>query len=219
MDLFNKITIAHFIWYLVPGLALVFFLLFPFLILNPHLAYLIFKNLNPLGVILLGIVLGFSLDGLRLYRFRPNYKKTKDAFFMNLKEAINIELDPYFIQAQVSDVAKQKKVTGIGIHHAIWIMHGHLAILAFLECAFWGVTTLYILIWGDYPFYFMTIAGESRWLMASLYATLGGLFFLIGLRFHLVSMEDQNTTNTMFLNFAKQYRKEIQTLLNMTTES
>ncbi len=214
MELFNKITIAHFIWYLVPGLALIFFILFPFLILNPHLTKYIFTNLGPIGVILLSIILGFALDGLRLYRLRPGYNNIKQSFFNSLIKVLDVNgLDPYFVQSHVTDVAKQKKVTGIGIHHAIWIMHGHLAMISLLECILWVLVSAYFLHYGSgaYPILIIT---QSKCVAIGTYIFFVVLFLLISIRFHLISTEDQVVTNNMFLNFAQQHKDEIRKLLN-----
>lgn len=217
MELFNKITIAHFIWYLVPGLALFFFLLFPFLIINPLLAKSIAQNLGSVGIILLAIILGFMLDGLRLYRLRPNYNKNKDQFFLSLQQTIGLpNLDPYFIQSHISDFARQKKITGIGIHHAIWIMHGHLSMIAFLEFIFWIVALAYYYFAGSSPY--QIIKPVSSWNIAlTAYSGFALLFFCMGIRFHKIAMEDQKRTNQMFLDFAKQHYTELRTLLNART--
>jgi hypothetical protein len=215
VELFNKLTISHFIWYLVPGLALVFFLLFPFFVLNPPLAKLIYANLTPVGIVMLAIFLGFVLDGLRLYRMRPKYKQTKIVFFTQLKNTLGANnLDPYFVQSHVADVARQKDVSGIGIHHAIWIMHGHLSILAFLECLFWVSVLGYFYFFGCSPYPILVIT--TSWTKAAfVYGALSLVYLSLGLRFHKISMEDQSTTNKMFLNFATQHRKEIKHLLNI----
>jgi len=215
MDLFSKITIAHFIWYLVPGLALVFFVLFPFVIIDPHLAKLLLQNIGSVGVVLLSIVMGFSLDGLRLYRFRTNYGNIKSNFFEELKNIIGIDLDPYFIQSHISEIARAKEVTGIGIHHAIWIMHGHLAVLSLLESIFWLVASVYFYIWGK-PICPLLVFPVTKIVCLWTYATFFLFFGLVGYRFQAISIEDQQTTNRMFLNFAKQHKSEILQLLNVS---
>lgn len=213
MDMFNKITMSHFIWYLVPGLGLIFFLLFPLLVFQPHVAKLIFETVGPFGIIILGIILGFFLDGLRLYRWRPKYSEIKDTFFRELQNTIDIDLNPYFIQSHISDVARSKNITGLSLHHAIWIMHGHCAILGLVEALFWQLATLYF-YFSEIPAYSLFGMDVSRGVAIMSCIGLWGLFFFIGFRFQQISIEDQKTTNKMFLNFAAQHSNEIQELLN-----
>lgn len=212
MDLFSKFTIAHFIWYLVPGLAFVFLLFFPLIVLDPHLAKLLFNGLGPIGVILFSILAGFVLDGLRLYRFRTNYDSIKSDFFNNLKNEVGVNIDPYVIQSHVSEVARIKKNTGIGIHHAIWIMHGHLSSIALLESLFWIVTALYFQLFGK-PICPLLIFSVKKTLAISFYFGFALLFILVGYRIEKISIEDQKTTNSMFLYFAKHNKNDVLQLM------
>ena len=173
------------IWYIVPGLALVFFFFFPFLILNPFYAKMFVINAGSFGITFLAIIFGFILDGLRLYRWRPRYADIKKSFFTNLVDTTKMNLDPYYIQSRISDIAKQNKVAGLNFHHAIWIMHGHLSMLAFLEAVFWVLAALYFYIWSDTtcPILGLSI---SKGLAICIYIMFAALYFLICLRFHSI---------------------------------
>jgi len=214
MDQFEKISISNFIWYLVPGLGLIFFLLFPILVFHPEVTKLFFDTVGPFGIIILGIILGFFLDGLRLYRFRPRYSAIRDAFFQELKATIAPNLDPYFIQSHINDLANNKKVTGLSLHHAIWIMLGDFTILAFFEAIFWVLYSLYLYFFPPCA-YSLFDKNVSRCAAIGICAAFSVLFFVIALRFLQISRQDQNNTNKMFTNFAKQYRDEIRQLLNI----
>lgn len=216
MDLFSKISFSHFIWYLVPGLAFVFFLLFPFLILEPHFAGLFVERLGPFGMIFLGIISGFVLDGLRLYRFRPRYNKIKKSFKSSLSAMSDGDYHPYYIQSCISDLARKKGVVGLGMHHAIWILHGHLAVLAFFEAIFWWLAAFY------YQFIDIAVCpcrgGSCGYVLGMtiskdisviVYVGLALIFSIICARFLQISTEDQETTNQMFLDFADQNSTEI----------
>ena len=216
MDLFNKITISQLIWYLVPGLGLIFFFLFPLLVFKPHVAKLFFETIGPFGIIILGIILGFSLDGLRLYRFRPNYSKIKNRFFQQLQATIDPDLDPYFIQSHINDVARIKNVPELSLHHAIWIMLGQFTILGFLETLFWLLATLYFRFYSASEYLVLFGTNVFREVAIMLYAAFAVLFLFIGFRFLYISTEDQKNTNKMFSNFAEQHRDEIRQLLNVT---
>ncbi|HUT70713.1 MAG TPA: hypothetical protein VMW89_08540 [Desulfatiglandales bacterium] len=218
MDLFSRITISQFIWYLVPGLGLIFFLFIPILVFNPPIARLFFEGVGLLGVIVLGIVLGFCLDGLRLYRFRPHYSTIRKTFFDNLQATISTDLDPYFIQSHINDFARSKNITGLSLHHAIWIMLGHFTMLAFLETFFWVLATLYFRFWATstylktYSVFGTNVYRDSAIITCAAFAV---FFLFISIRLLYISTEDQRTTNKMFENFAQQHCEEIRESLEI----
>jgi hypothetical protein len=214
MDLFEKISVSLLIWYLVPGLGLILFFVCPLLVLNPAVAKLFVSTVGPFGIVILGIILGFLLDGLRLYRFRPRYFTIRGKFFGDLQATIAPNLNPYFIQSCISDVAKSKNVTGLSLHHAIWIMLGDFTILSFIEAFFWTLFVLYL--WLFAPCTYHLFDSDMPKNTAIIICSLSSLiFWLVGFRFLSVSKEDQNNTNRMFIDFANQHRDEIRRLLNV----
>lgn len=217
MDAFEKISISLLIWYLVPGLGLIFFIVFPILVLSPTIAKLFVITAGPFGLLILGIILGFLLDGLRLYRFRPGYSKIRKGFFRDLQTIIAPSLNPYFIQSCISDVAKTKNVTGLSLHHAIWIMLGDFTILSFLETIFWALVVLYLYFFAPCTFLLFDngMPKNIAIIISSLFLV---VFLLVGFRFLSISKEDQNNTNRMFTDFSNQHRDEIRSLMNITPQ-
>jgi len=215
MNQLDKISISQFIWYLVPGLGLIYFILFPLLVFNPKIIKLFFSTVGPFGLIILGIIFGFLLDGLRLYRFRPKYFKIRKNFFLDLQSIIAVNLNPYFIQSHITDLANCKKTTGLSLHHAIWIMLGNFTILAFLEAIYWALYCLYLIFFPpcSYLVFGRNISRNNAIVICAMFSV---IFFVVAFRFLRISIEDQNNTNKMFTNFAKQYRDEIRKLLNIT---
>ena len=216
MDMFKKINVSHVIWYLLPGLGLILFILFPLMVFNPHVAASFLKVVGVFGIIVLGIILGFFLDGLRLYRLlRLHHSKFRNAFFEQLQETISDNLDPYFILSCINDIANNKKFNGISLHHAILIMLGHFTVLAFIEAIFWALACFYLYYSSNsvYPLFDINICVYNAINICFMFSV---LFFIIGWRFFIIYKEDQNNTNCMYLNFAKQHREEIRQLLNIT---
>lgn len=216
MDIFKKISVSNLIWYLLPGLGLILFILFPLMVFNPRVAASFLSAIGVLGIIVLGIILGFFLDGLRLYRLlRLHHSKFRNTFFKQLQDTIADNLDPYFILSCINDIANNKNVSGISIHHAIWIMLGHFTVLAFLEALFWASASFY-LYYYPYPVYSLfdiNMCIMNAMLICFIFFV---LFFIICWRFFVIYREDQNNTNCMYLNFAKQHRDEIRRILNIT---
>jgi hypothetical protein len=226
MVFFNKFTVSHFIWYLVPGLGFLFFLFFPLVVFSPATAIQIFNSLGAAGLTMLGIVFGFILEGLRLYRFRVHYSTIRTEFFANVQNSIGANLNAYFILSHISDVANEKKYTGLNLSHAIWIMIGHFTIISFLESVFWFIAAIvtWIITIPCISTYFNlppTIPYKIFSLPVNMETTivfcilLSILFFVFFLRFNYISVEEQKTTNSKYLDFAKQHRKELREFLNL----
>jgi hypothetical protein len=216
MDLFSKITVSHFIWYLMPGLAGILFVCFPLLVFCPTVIEKAIHAIGPVGLVLLGIILGFSLDGLRLYRSKHKYNDIKRAFFNELQRIVGKAIDPYLIQTNIVEIAKEKGVSGISFHHAIWIMHGHFSIMCYVQSAFWFVAGFSILLLppkSNLIFGFFRLSNDATSIMCYIISSFIGI---IGYRFMKISNEDQETTNNMFIDFAKQYKTELKSKLNIT---
>jgi len=208
MDTFNKITISNFIWYLVPGLGFIFYILFPIIVFKPLAVEAFIKSAGPIVIIILGCILGLFLDGLRLYRFRPGYSRIKKDFFEKLLNTIEGINDPYIIQYLIYDIARKKEVTELGMHHAIWIMLGHFTVLAFFESIYWFIMVIYFCS-KDISYYTIFGANSSKEIVIFTCVSFGLLFFIVCLRLLYISMEDQNNTNNMFSEFAKTHKSEI----------
>ena len=147
MDVFSKFTVSHFIWYLVPGLGAFVFIIFPLAIFAPFVVQSLLQVIGPMGLVLFCIILGFLMDGLRLYRLKFNYKKIKSDFFSELQNIVGKKIDPYLIQSNIIDMARKKEMTGVNLHHAIWILHGHFSILCCSESAGLLVYSIYFDVW------------------------------------------------------------------------
>ena len=208
MDTFNKITIANFIWYLVPGIALIFYIFFPLMGFFPNASIHFIDAIGPIGLIILGSILGFFLDGLRLYRFRSGYSKMKKDFFEKIRRIIPVNDDPYIIQSLIYDVARSKNHSGLSLHHAIWIMLGHFAILTLLESFFWLILALYF-TYLNHSIHSLFGLNLGHINLIIICVFFGLSFFLMGFRLLYISNEDQKTTNNMFSSFAEQHRDEI----------
>ena len=216
--MFKKINISHVIWYLLPGLGLILLILFPLMVFKPHVAEAFLKSVGIMGVIVFGIILGFFLDGLRLYRLlRTQHSNFRSDFFKQLQNTIADNLDPYFILSSISDIADSKKITGISLHHAIWIMLGHFTVLTFLETFFWVLAFCHLYYFSN-PVYSLFNIDICRINALAICFGFSCLFFIIGCRFLAIYREDQNNTNSMYLNFAKQHRDEIRQFLNITPD-
>ena len=212
MNTLDKVNISQFIWYLVPGLALTLFVLLPVLFLLPELLKLYFTQLGTIGLLLISVIGGFIVDGLRLYRFRPFYNKTKTSFFKKLQSEIGSDLNPYTILSAIQDVATESKFSGFNLRHAIWIMLGHLTVLSVIEGLFWVGYVVWILCHEEKCIKVINLTMSYNKALV-LYICMAVVFLAIGLRFGYVCMKDQETSNEMYLNFAIKQKNRIKKLI------
>lgn len=200
MDIFNKVPISQFIWYLVPGLSLALYILFPTAAFAPQKIIKFFDAVGSFGIIMLAIILGFLADGLRLYRFRPKYRKIKRLFFAELRGKVDLDSDPYSILAAVNDLALESGFTNLGFRHSIWIMLGHLTFINACEAVFWAGYVVYV-YGGDGKIYHMFGMDFERCVALTISSALFLLFALITVRVGYICREEQGVTNAMYLSF------------------
>lgn len=203
MDVVEKMSISHFIWYLLPGLAFLLLVFFPILVLNIDAAGILYSKVGSWGALILAVVLGFLIEGLRLYRFRFGYQATRKYFYPALKSLLNEESDPYFLIDRTKDFARSKGMISFELKHSIWIMLGQITILFLIECIFWIVYFVYVWTWNISSTYsFFTIEISRSLFMTSIFGLII-LFALITSRFHYVSIKEQVKFNEMILSFAR----------------
>lgn len=215
-SLFNRIIFVatQIIWYILPGFMLMFICVFPFVIISPQNALPLLNDISGAMWIIIGILLGFVLEGLRLYRIRPYYNKIKKQFFEELQSSFRKKnksrsINPYFILDQIYDLATEKKYDTIRLYHSIWILLGQLSIILCVAgviyfpaiaifsykllsvCLVLGINVtvlMYILIWG------IIIA----------------LTIVMGIRIMVISLEEQKKVNSMYLEFMNSNLRELE---------
>lgn len=207
----NKISVSHLIWYLVPGLCLLAFVMLPMVAFCPQLLKSAVNTITPIGLLVLGVLCGFILDGLRIYRFRDGYNKIKNEFFKKLLNVfgLNSAYNPYFVLSIVNDYAAKDKNSNISLHHAIWIMHGTIAILSLMNSIIWLIIGVFVLTHdgnGQVTFFTVNCSWPAICIYCFLFAV---IFFSIFWRINQISIEDQNTTNDMFLGYARSRKNAI----------
>lgn len=204
-------TITQIIWYILPGEMILFIFLFPFLLLVPEKTFSIITEISGIMWIGIGIILGFIMEGLRLYRFRPRYKKIRKEFFaklqvpfQNKKEDIN----PYYILDIIYDLATEKHYDTIRLYHSIWIMLGQLSISFLLAgvAYFPAVVFAYFKITAKYYLVGQTVSAN---LYVVTWSMLCVLAIILGIRIMYVSLEEQRKVNDMYIDFMNSNKTEL----------
>jgi hypothetical protein len=215
MDFFEKINITHFIWYLLPGIALIFFIIFPVAFINLDAAVKFFAVIGITGVITFGAVLGFILEGLRLYRYRKDYEAVRKEFFDALKSTLKLDMDvdSYYILSRIKDYAKIKTIYVFELRHALWIMLGQITILAFIEFIFWIVYLIFMLFFSNLDTFNIFNISVKKPIAVAVVVLMLFLFCFIWKRLSAVSTEDQKTYNRMVLDFTKNNASSIKNML------
>lgn len=207
MEALEKISIHQIIWYIIPGLFLFTVLVLPMTIIKPKEILELIKVIGIFGILLIGILLGFLLEGLRLYRMRPGYKIIRKKFFEELQTKLNTEQDPYYLLDQIYSVAKDDNNNTIKFNHSIWIMLGHLSILMFLSCLLWiAVSLINIFLIKTFSLLGTPIT-ELQFLCICYFVSI--LSLIIGVRIMRISIEEQKKCNNIYVELSQVYKDKI----------
>jgi hypothetical protein len=211
MDTFDKLSVSQLVWYLLPGLAGVIIVLFPLAVLSPDLAAKLATSLGALGFAILGMVVGFVLDGLRLYRLRPGYRTIRKEFFAQLQKTLNSDQDPYFLFYEVNTLALTQNNTIYRFSHSIWIMLGQMTFLSWTHGLIWAVVLVAYCIHRFTPNLLGTAVSGGTFVAVCL--AVAAVSVVVGLRLLCISIEEQRKTNKIFLEFARANAADIQKAL------
>ena len=211
----NNISLSHLVWYLVPGLCATAFFIFPIGVFYPQALKAFIGAISPFGLIFIGILLGFILDGLRLYRVRKGYNAIKKDFFTKLTGLFGLDerYDPYFVLSIVNDHAAKDKNTKISFYHAVWIMHGEIAVLFIINALVWAIIACFTIFHNVPDSTIFILKDNTSKAITSICFVFAALFLAIGIRIKNISTEGQKTTNNMFLGYALSNKSAIKNIL------
>jgi hypothetical protein len=208
----GKVSISQLIWFLVPGLCVVAFVLFPLGAFYPYQIASFIRAISPIGLFVFGILCGFLLDGLRVYRLRRGYSNLKHNFFSDLKKVLEVEddNDSYYLLSMINEQAVKDEITDISFNHAIWIMQGNMAVLSLVKALVWAVLAG-IAFFGNNPnskiiFFSFELSPLAVALTSAVFSL---LFLAAGWRMLVMSIAEQITTNNKFLGYARSKKKVI----------
>jgi hypothetical protein len=199
----KEISLPTFIWYVLPGINAIFFLVvLPITILDFELLANSFSWITVVGWLMGGLIIGFLMDSMKIYKFTYGYRKLKDRFFKDLAKAVggnegdrNVGRNIFVVMRLMMD--EEKNLFPFW-EHSRWVMINHTSKTAFLAVILWG----YLLgrLWGKeiilfnrYPLSQI----ESQILLASLIVT----FSLISYRLHRVSLGVIREANLVYMKY------------------
>jgi hypothetical protein len=203
----DKLSISQVVWYLLPGLACLFFLSIPTAFFNIDLFVKILNSIGAVGIIIVSIVLGFIMDGLRLYRYRPRYKKIKKDFQKQITSVLGPEKDSYYIFWKVSKYASKNGYEQIPFLHAFWIFLAQITFLCWLDLIFWLGYSIYLFITKTGINILGYVVAYPTNLILCIGITI--IFLIVGLILLSSSIEDQLKTNKMFMELINEHKDKI----------
>lgn len=193
------------IWYIVPGFMLMFATIVPFIIISPSDTLAVLNGIGGFIWFAVGILLGFLMEGLRLYRLRPGYNRIKQHFFSQLqlpfhREDDSRDLNPYYILDHIYDLATEKKYETIRLYHSIWIMLGQLSMILLISGLIY-FPAIAILNYGVYSHTLIWGENASTKLYIGIWIGISVLTTAMGIRILCISLEEQKKVNKMYLEF------------------
>jgi hypothetical protein len=184
----ENLPLSIFVRFCLTGLVAIATLAFPgFLVLMPD-KIMQFSNLgNILAIVFLGLVVGFMIDGLKIYQFDPGYKRRKAAFMSNLALALDIPVEDapsFFVRA-----AQFERKLGLGeidFIHSRWVMIDASGKLCFSAAILWGVTAIRCIPSARYHLVIIAV-----------------ILFLLSLRYFMTARQERLRVEKLYIQFCK----------------
>lgn len=149
MELLKKVTVARAVWYFVPGLLFLFYFFLPLAAFKYEETTRLIRDYGIGTLALLGLVIGFVLDGLRLYRLRPKYNQIKSEFLDQLRDTVGANLDPHYLFLGINEFAGRDREAGLDYKYTVWAVIGQFTFLTWCEAGIWFLSPIVLLIKGN----------------------------------------------------------------------
>jgi hypothetical protein len=206
----KDITLPAFLWYVLPGVNAIFFLLvLPTVTLDFEFLSKSMSWTSVLGYLTAALVIGFLMDSMKLYKFTWGYSRAKRAFYLQLASAARGNLAPVPDTTANERLGKSifrlvrfsmgKEGTIFPLwEHSRWVMANHSSKLAYASSAMWAYLLLRVqgrevLLLGRYTLSPL----ESRVLVVAFAVA----FLMIGLRLSRESWRVLEDSNNMYVDY------------------
>ncbi|KWT78292.1 hypothetical protein ASN18_2897 [Candidatus Magnetominusculus xianensis] len=213
----EKNYIPLFIWYVLPGInALCLLVIFPILIINTMFIFNNMSLVSVIGWILSGLIIGFLMDSMKLYRYTYKYNETSDDFFCNLSLIIDGKADKVIgrkIFGLLGFILRDEDKHFPLFEHSRWVMINHSSKVAWLSCFIWCSVGILSFLTSEFDHLY------TNSLMKVLYAKLlicllSALYLLIGFRLNKVSNYIRQEANDYYTHCAKLYKAKLTENMN-----
>lgn len=212
MEMFEKISLNQVVWYMLPGAIFLFVVLLQVSLVYTSEVYALIDKIGIINAIAISIIMGFLLDGLRLYRLKPNFQKIKKDFYLSLQRLFHSEQDAKYILDYILKSMTSVQYNSVRFYHSMWIMNGQVSIsLLIASSIIWCFMLLSRLIYHlpcvilgyNVSLRFFTVFCILFWIVS----------VIIGLRIMFVSTQGQKNCNNMYYEFAVSNKKQIKEAL------
>lgn len=207
----KEISLPTFIWYVLPGINAVFFLIIlPVAILDFELLTNSISWTTVVGWLMGGLIVGFLMDSMKIYKFTYGYRELKDRFFIDLADKVGGDESgreagkKIFITMRL--LMDEEKNLFPFWEHSRWVMINHTSKAALIAVILWGY--LLVRLWGKEIILFNRYPlspTEGRMLLASLVVA----FCLISYRLHRVSLGVISEANLVYMKYVLKNKASI----------
>lgn len=143
----KDIRLATFVWYVLPGINLVFFLVvLPLAILDYGALSDTFSFGAVAGLTVVGMIGGFLMDSMKLYQFTPGYHRTRKRFYDCLARVVHDTEDASTesgrdvfrsLQVILSSKRSEERLYP-DLEHARWVMINHTSKVFYISAFLWA---------------------------------------------------------------------------------
>jgi len=165
------------------------------LVLTPDKIMQFSKMGNILGIVFLGLVVGFMIDGLKIYQWDPGYKRRKMAFMCNIALALEVpteEAPSFFVRA--AQIERKLGLGEIDFIHSRWVMIDASGKLCLLAAILWGLTAMLWIPNARYPL-----------------GIVAAILLLLALRYIITARQERQRVEKLYIQFCKLNAQMIRT--------
>jgi hypothetical protein len=185
-------------------MALVVFVVLPFGLYSPSTAL---QFATPGAVAMLsaaGFVLGFVLDGLKLYQYSPGYEASKKDYYNKVRLLVGGSADEArCICSRAVGLEKELNCGDLFFQHSRWVM-----------VTVFG--TLFAAAGIGYIFVALCLAANEYWTLAARFLVSGAIFGLSCVRMFQTAKQIRFSVNIGYLHFVETHQSELGVSANPT---
>ena len=210
MSQINNILLSTFIRFCLIGINLIIIaIIVPLIIINPILLKECISLGNLVGIVVIGLSIGITLDGLHLNTRFKSYKKLSKDFKPTLAKILEIdEAEAIVYINKMSHVERKYGLGYIDFAHSKWVMLGTFCYLLNVVAALYLVALAIFFIFAHIPENNYNIPVFKFWMLL-----ITALFYLILYRF---IMDNVNRTQLQLQTLMGKFCKDHKDLLKLS---
>ena len=196
---FKNLNIADFARYILSGINFILFaIILPLVYLQPDTLKDLLAGNSFLSLSVLGIVIGYLLDILKVYQFTPKFKSNRQSFMKKVAEILDVpkeDVSSYF--SLTTKLSNKFGNYDLERRRSEWVLALHTAVTLILAIVIWCSIITYE-VWSQ------TFSSKSVIPIVAVIISL-----LLSIRLFNIADRERQKLNQDFLIFLQKNKKEI----------